>query len=168
MKKMIVVLSIFLLVSICSGQQDTTWKSWNWLVGEWAGEGSGTPGQGIGWFLFLPDLNGKILLRKSHSEYPATKDKPEIIHDDLMVVYLDNSNRPNNAIYFDGEGHVINYTITYRDTAIVFVSSKAQNAPIFRLTYVQLNKETVNVKFEMSQDGEKFLMYVEGKCKKKK
>jgi hypothetical protein len=35
------------------------------------------------------------------------------------------------------------------------------------LTYTLLEKETINVKFEMSQDGEKFTTYTEGKCKKR-
>ena len=170
MKKIAVTFAVYLLsfVSISFGQQDTTWNKWNWLDGDWVGEGSGSPGQGTGWFSFLPDLNGKIMLRKSHSEYPATMNKPEIIHDDLMVVYLDNANQPDKAIYFDNEGHTINYTITYSDTAIVFTSNKTRSALVFRLTYIQLDKKTVDVKFEMSQDGEKFVTYTEGKCRRKK
>ncbi len=72
-------------------------------MGEWVG--SGQPGQGGGTFSFKPDLDQKILVRKSHSEYPASANKPEIIHDDLMVVYLDNPENRNKAIYFDNEGH---------------------------------------------------------------
>jgi len=169
MKTTVMTLAICLLslVSISFAQQDTTWNRWNWLVGEWGGEGSGAPGQGTGWFSFLPNLNGKIMLGKSHSEYPATKDKPETFHDDLIVVYLDNANQPDKAIYFDNEGHTINYTITYSDQAIVFTSDKAQNAPVFRLTYILLDKETVDTKFEKSQDGKKFLTYIEGRCRRK-
>jgi hypothetical protein len=170
MRTIVVILAIYLLsfVSISFGQQDTTWNRWNWLVGDWVGEGSGAPGQGTGWFSFLPDLHGKILVRKSHSEYPATKDKPEIIHDDMMIIYLDIANQPAKAIYFDNEGHIIDYTITFSEKAIVFTSNKTQSAPIFRLTYVPLDKETVDVKFEMSRDGENFVTYTEGKCRRKK
>ena len=50
----------------------------------------------------------------------------------------------------------------------MFLSDKAANVPIFRLTYIQIDNETVNIKFEMSHDGEKFMTYVEGKCKKVK
>lgn len=39
-------------------------------------------------------------------------------------------------------------------------------APIFRLTYSLLGNGTINTKFEMSQDGEKFMVYIEGKSKK--
>jgi hypothetical protein len=149
------------------GQQDTTWNKWNWIVGEWVGEGSGTPGQALGWFSLQPDLDGKILVRKNHSEYPATPDKPKSIHDDLMIVYPAESGEAKKAIYFDNEGHVINYVITYSEKSIIFTSEKIFNSPIFRLIYFSLDNETINVKFEMSQDGEKFITYTEGKCRKK-
>lgn len=165
---MIIAVYLSLFGSISFAQQDTAWNRWNWLIGEWVGEGSGVPGQGGGWFSLLPDLNEKILLRKNHSEYPATKDKPKIVHDDLMIVYPDNPGQAEKAIYFDNEGYTINYEITYSGSSIVFTSKKAGKSPIFRLTYVPLDEETLNVKFEMSPDGEQFHTYTEGKCRKKK
>ena len=165
---MVSVLSLLGFVSISFGQQDTTWNTWNWLIGDWTGEGSGVPGQGAGYFSFQPDLGGKILLRKNHSEYPAVKDKPEIIHDDLMIVYRDKSDQTDKATYFDNEGNVINYSITYSQQSIVLTSGKVKNSPIFRLTYDALANEAIGVKFEMSRDGEKFVTYTEGKCRKKK
>lgn len=170
MKTTILALAILLLTStsMSSGQQDSTWQKWNWLVGDWIGEGSGAPGQGSGWFSLQPDLDRKVLIRKNHSEYPATKDKPRIIHDDLMIVYLDNAGQPSKAIYFDNESHTINYAITYLEKSIIFTSSKAQNIPVFRLSYTSLDNETIGVKFEMSRDGETFRTYTEGKCTRKK
>jgi hypothetical protein len=150
------------------GQQDSTWGRWHGLIGDWVGEGSGEPGQGTGWFSFTPELGGGVLLRRSHSEYPATKDNPGTIHNDLMVVYLHQFKQPAQAIYFDNEGHVIHYTIAYAGSAIVLTSDKVQNAPVFRLTYVPVDSETVNIMFEMSRDGEKFLTYTEGTCKKRR
>jgi hypothetical protein len=170
MKTTIMALAILLLglTSISLGQQDTTWQKWNWLVGDWVGEGSGTPGQGGGWFSLRPDLDRKVLIRKNHSEYPATKDKPKIIHDDLMIVYLDYAGQPSKAIYFDNESHTITYALTYLEKSIIFTSSKAQSMPVFRLSYNSLDKETIGIKFEMSRDGETFQTYTEGKCTRKK
>jgi len=147
-------------------QQNSTWNKWSWLIGDWAGAGSGLPGQGGGTFSFKTDLDQKILMRKSHSEYPANGNKPVVIHDDLMVIYSDNSGIPVKAIYFDNEGHTINYSITYSDKSIVLTSDKIQNIPVFRLTYIQLDDESVDTKFEISQDGVKFNTYIEGKSKK--
>ena len=164
--KLILTIVLSGLLSTCFGQQNPGWDKFSWLIGEWAGEGSGQPGQGGGTFSFKLDLDQKILVRKSHSEYPATANKPKIIHDDLMVVYLDFSGNPGKAIYFDNEGHIINYSVTFSGQSIVFTSDKIPNIPVFRLTYTLLDEATVNTKFEMSQDGEKFMTYVEGKCKK--
>ena len=165
---LIVVLVLMMSASVTLGQQDAAWSKWSWLIGEWVGEGSGQPGQGAGSFSLLPDLDGKILVRKNHSEYPATKDKPKIVHDDLMVVYRDEAAEPGKAIYFDNEAHTIEYKVGLKDNSIVFTSDKTPNMPVFRLTYLPVDKDTITVKFEMSQDGQTFKVYTEGKCKRKK
>jgi hypothetical protein len=59
-------------------------------------------------------------------------------------------------------------TITYSDKSIIFLSEKIQNAPLFRLTYTQLDYGSVNIKFEISKDSEMFMTYIEGKSKKTK
>lgn len=166
--KLILSIACIGLMGTCFGQSSPNWNKWNWLIGEWVGEGSGQPGQGDGTFSFKPDLDQKILVRKSHSEYPATVNKPQVIHDDLMVVYLDYSGNASKAIYFDNEGHTINYAVSYAEKSIVLTSDKMPNVPVFRLTYSLLDDATVNTKFELSQDGEKFMTYIEEKSKKMK
>jgi hypothetical protein len=166
--KLILTLAFFGFLTTCLGQQTSTWNKWNWLMGEWKGEGSGQPGQGGGTFTFKPDLDKKIIIRKSHSEYPATGNKPEVIHDDLMIVYSDSAGNASKAIYFDNEGHTINYSITYSERSIILTSGKIPGVPVFRLTYVLLDTDMINTKFEMSQDGEKFMTYIEGKSKRTK
>lgn len=136
-------------------------------MGEWKGEGIGQPGQGGGTFVFVYDLDKNVIARKSHSEYAAKDDKPGVIHDDLMIVYLDNNQEPK-AIYFDNEGHVINYSIDFADHSIILTSEKVANAPLFRLTYTLLDSDMVDTKFEMSRDGKSFMTYIEGKAKKVK
>jgi hypothetical protein len=164
--KIVLTFLFFGLLTTCLGQTNPNWDKWSWLTGEWAGEGSGQPGQGEGTFSFRPDLDKKILVRKSHSEYPAAGNKPKVVHDDLMIIYPDYSGNPVEAIYFDNEGHTINYSITYSENLIVLTSSKIPNVPVFRLTYHLLEDEMVNTKFEISQDGENFMTYLEGKSKR--
>lgn len=62
------LLTSFLLIAlnICFGQKNSKWDKWNWLMGEWAGEGRGKTGQGTGIFSLKPDLDEKILIRKNH------------------------------------------------------------------------------------------------------
>jgi hypothetical protein len=68
-------------------QKTVNWDSWQFLLGEWKGKGGGGPGQGSGNFGFSLDLQKQILIRRNHSEYPATKDRAAYSHDDLMVIY---------------------------------------------------------------------------------
>jgi hypothetical protein len=169
MKKAMMAIVLFVgLTSLCQAQQTAGWEKWSWLVGEWVGEGSGQTGQGGGSFSIKPDLDGKVIVRKNHAEYPATEKSAKIVHDDLTIMYTDNPDGIHKAIYFDNEGHVIRYLITYSDNSVVLTSETQGNQPIFRLTYDLVGKETINVKFEISPDGEKFNVYTEGKCNKVK
>lgn len=136
------------------------------MIGKCAGEGSGQPGAGGGTFTFRTDLDKKILVRESHSEYPASGNKPAVIHNDLMVIYPEFSGNPVKAIYFDNEGYTINYSISYADKSIVLTSDKIQNVPIFRLSYILLENSMINTIFEMSQDGVNFTTYISGISKR--
>jgi hypothetical protein len=167
MKTRLALIATFLiLTTICYGQQDKNWDKWIWLIGDWKGEGGGQPGQGGGTFSFSFDLDKNIIVRKSHSEYPATENKPKITHDDLMIVYVDAIDSSIKAIYFDNEGHIINYSVVNTNKSITLTSFKTSNAPIFRLTYDLLENGMVNTRFEMSRDGVNFMTYVEGKSRK--
>jgi hypothetical protein len=64
-----------LIISASSFQQSKQfggWDTWQFPIGEWVGEGSGLLGQAAGGFSSNLNLNGRILVRKNHSEYPAT------------------------------------------------------------------------------------------------
>jgi hypothetical protein len=164
--KFLLALIFSAFISVCNGQQTTTWDKWSWLIGKWQGAGTGQPGQGGGVFSFSFDLDRNIIIRKGHSEYAGIQGRPTTIHDDLMIIYTDQKSEPGKAIYFDNEGHTINYTIVYKEKSIVFTSDKTPDAPVYRLIYDLLDNGIVNTKFEMSQDGVNFKTYVEGKSKK--
>ena len=168
MKKLLLIAIAFFALTVTSFSQQNSWDKWNWLLGEWQGEGSGQPGQGGGTFTFAFELDKKIIVRKSSTEFPATENRPKFVYQDLMIVYLDYTGNPTKAICFNNEGYTINYLITYAEKTIILTSEKIPNAPIFRLTYTLLDDNTVNTKFEMSQDGENFMTHIEGKSKKVK
>ncbi|NOU18759.1 MAG: hypothetical protein HOO91_14480 [Bacteroidales bacterium] len=164
-------LALILFVQLCWAQQpNSKWEKWNFLMGEWVGEGNGQPGKGGGYFSFNTDLDGNILVRKSHTEFPATSDKKASVHDDLMYIYTDYTGNISKAIYFDNEGHVINYSITYSENSIVLTSEAIQNAPRFRLSYIVIDKDSVNVRFEFAPPSkpDDFKIYIEGKSVRKK
>jgi hypothetical protein len=134
-----------------SGSADT-WTALGSLVGTWAGEGTGDPGPGTGGFSFNWELQQKILVRKSHADYPATKDRPAFSHQDLMITYQDPDGNLPKAVYFDNEGHVINYAVTVSPDAksIVFLSELKPSTPRYRLTYVMTSTEKVEMAFEIA------------------
>lgn len=146
------------------GHQRPPWEQWQRIMGDWSGEGTGEPGRGEGTFSFQLALDQKILIRKSHTEFPATDQRPSFVHEDLLIVYADPSGIPERGIYFDNEGHTIEYTVSCTDHTIQLVSGALPGAPFFRLTYTQLDQNSILTKFEMSQDGQTFMTYLEGKC----
>ena len=170
MKKFSVILIGLLLTAsqVVMSQGTIDWSKFQNLIGHWVGEGNGQPGQGTGGFSFQADLGGNILVRKSHTEFPATSAKAAFVHDDLMVIYPDFNGVPSKAIYWDNERHTIEYLVTFTDKAIVFTSAASQYMPRFRLSYETIDATTVNIKFEMANPGspDEFKMYLEGKSRK--
>ena len=75
--------------------------SLRFLLGTWQGEGKGQPGQGRGSASFEPDLGGRVLIRRSRSEYPATAGRPATIHEDLMVISVAPGGGNFEAMYFE-------------------------------------------------------------------
>jgi hypothetical protein len=160
----ILICSLVFVASTCFAQVGSLQK-WEWLMGDWKGEASGQTGAGIGTFSLKPDLDAKVLVRKSHAEYPGEAGRPGIIHDDLMIIYQEQDEF--KAIYFDNENHIIRYRVTFPGNTIVLQSEKEDGSPMrFRLSYIPVDKFLVRVKFEISQDGATYMTYTEGKCRR--
>jgi len=147
------------------------WAPLEYLLGDWVGDGEGQPGQGTGQFSFHPDLQNHILVRKSYAAYPPTKDRPAYRHDDLTVIYKESDSAPPRAIYFDNEGHVINYSIRISpdQKTIEFVSDVLPSSPRYRLTYVKTGSDTLTLRFEIAPPGkpDSFSIYIEAKARRK-
>jgi hypothetical protein len=159
------ILAIMACASAGAADKPAGWGPLQSLVGEWTGEGGGAPGAGTGRFSFKPDLQGQILVRKNRAEYPATKDRPAMVHDDLMVVYRESPEAPLHAIYFDSEGHTIRYEVygPPDGSAAVFLSAAEPAAPRYRLTYTPAGQDRLKIKFEIAPPGKtgEFATYIE-------
>lgn len=172
--KMIVALN--LLASITSAQsfaqqpKEPNWDSFRFLLGEWVGEGTGVPGEGTGGFSFTFDLQGKILVRKNSADYSATKDKPAYSHTDLMVIYRE-ADDSLKAIYFDNEGHVIHYGVSFSkdQNTLTFLSDPSPSSPRFRFIYSKATPDKLKLEFDIAPPGkpEAFSKYVEGSAHRK-
>jgi hypothetical protein len=66
----------FLLLPVLAAAQQaaqpSVWAPWQFLLGRWTAEASGEPGAGKGTFSFALELQGKILVRRSRTDFPAT------------------------------------------------------------------------------------------------
>ena len=142
------------------------WLAFQFLVGEWIGQGGGAPGQGGGSLVFQFDLQQQVLLRKNHVEFPAVQGQPAFAHDDLTVIFPDPSGSIMQATYYDNEGHVIHYTVGMTDDGrmVTFVSEPMPSTPRFRTTYIRGKDETMTIRFEIAPPDkpDDFIVYTEG------
>jgi len=167
MSLMIVSATLAQAPSSARGPLADPWAGWRFLVGNWVGEGGGSPGEGSGSFSLRFSLDERILVRESHTEYPAVGGKPRVVHEDLMACYPDPVGGRILAIYFDNEGHVIRYTEEPGGPGrVVLVSEVNASSPRFRLTYTRLGPDTVAIAFEIAPSGhpDGFVPYVTGKA----
>ena len=160
-------LAAFLLAIISSAnaqQPSNPWKDFDFLLGEWTWSGGGHPGQATtGRCTFEPDLNGTVLKRTVHLEYPASQQRGAFSHDDVLYIYREPSDSSLHAMFFDNENHVIRYTVTVLQDSIQFLSDAAPSGTRARMTYTRLGPDSVTEKFELAPPGkpEEFTKYVE-------
>ena len=141
------------------------WKAWKWLLGEWEGGSEGNPGAGHGRFSFNFDLEQNILVRKSRTVFPTTKERSGYTHDDLLIIYQD-VDGAKRSIYFDNEEHTIHYevNISAEQNRITLESTPVPSIPQFRFTYTKTGKDTLDARFEMTPPGKPgaWFVYLEG------
>ena len=153
------------VVSSAHAQQTSnSWKDFDFLLGEWTWSGGGHPGQATaGRSTFQPDLNGTVLKRTVHLEYPASQQRAAFSHDDLLYVYRDPADGNLRAIFFDNENHVIRYAVTVSQDSVTFLSDAAPSGTRARMTYTRVGPDSVTEKFELAPPGkpDEFTKYVE-------
>ena len=111
------------------------------------------------------------MVRRNRADYPATKDRPAFSHTDLMVIYPEQEGRAMRAIYFDNEGHVINYSVNLAQdrTTVTFLSDPSPSSPRFRFIYNKAKNDTMTFRFDIAPPGnpEAFKKYLEGALHRK-
>src|SRR5437867_12630677 len=86
-----IVGSVFICERSSASAEPTamTLDQWRPLVGQWQAAGKGSPGEGAGGFSFAFDLQNKVLVRKSYTDYSPAEGRPAVSDDVLMVVYAE-------------------------------------------------------------------------------
>ena len=153
-------------------QTPATLDSLNRLIGKWVGEGTSEVGAGGGYFTFEKSLNGHVLIRKNRADYPATKDRPAVTHEDLMVVFPDAATKQLRGFYTDSESNTINYVITVSTDGktITFLSDGRDPGPRYRLTYVLTTADAITLTFEIAPPDkpDQFRKIIDGKVRRAK
>src|SRR5438477_4058267 len=80
---------------------------WQALIGDWKGENASGANSGACGFHF--DLADHVIVRTNHAVLAAAGANAANAHDDLMVIYPGALEDKGRAVYFDNEGHVIEY-----------------------------------------------------------
>lgn len=146
-----------------------SWPEFQSLIGEW--EAVGEKSSGSGSFSLVPALSGKTLVRRNRMEMPAANGRPAAVREDLMVIFIDPTDKQKKAHYYDNEGHFIFYEITpgAGDKSIVLTSDAKTAGPRFRLTYELKESGLLDVKFEIAPPGKpnEFKPYMAGQARRK-
>ena len=160
---------VFVLsATVVSQEKQDGWAKLRFLIGNWEATGGGAPGHATGEFSFALDLQNKVMVRKSHTAYPAAGGRPAFAHDDLMILY--SIGDEVRADYYDNEGHVIRYAgeVAGDGQTITFLSDPIASQPRFRLTYVRRPANELTINFEIAAPNTNdFKVYVEGIAQKK-
>ena len=165
----IIVLAVLIVLPILAQNPETktgdsAWKKLEFLLANWtgsAGEKDTPLGAGQGGFSFEPQLNQRTIVRRNRAAYDSG-----VHHEDLMVIYLDSANEAPRAIYFDTEGHVIRYNLTFpAPNRVTLESDGTQPGPRYRLSY-WLDGRALDGKFEVAPPGAEYKTYLSWTSKK--
>ena len=146
---------------------DQDWAALEALKGEWVGVGTGKPGDGSGSFTFVPEMHGRIYVRRNHADYPPSEGRPAFRHEDFMTVYREGD--VVKADYVDNEDHVIRYIVKGTDQGIDFVSAADSKTLRYRMRYVLDGNNKMKLRFDIAPPGkpDQFTNYIEEELRRK-
>jgi hypothetical protein len=159
-------IAIFALCTSLLGAQVASdqWKTLQFLEGTWEAktQGGSAGATSTGDYIFIEELNGHILARHSASSGCKGPADFNCDHGDLLYIYREAPDQPLKAIYFDNEGHVIQYTVTTPvPGSVVFESEQ------YRLIY-ERKGNVMSGKFQMRMPGKtEWISYLEWSGPKK-
>lgn len=144
--------------------EDDPWRPLRFLLGTWEGrtQGGAAQASASGAYTFQLDLRNHVLARHTAGDTCKGPADFNCEHSDLLYVYRPGPGQLLKAIYFDNEGHVINYDVTTPEpNTAVFMSPATGPGPQFRLMY-KLDGRVMKGAFQMRMPGQNdFRSYLE-------
>jgi hypothetical protein len=156
------VAGLILPLSVSAGPGPAKFgPQWQPLLGEWKGEDAAGAKSGACGFHLSPADH--VIVRTNHAVLAGAAP-----HDDLMIIYPGATEEKGRAVYFDNEGHVIEYDADWSaDGNTLTLISKPAAGPRFRLIYKKTDATSFSVNFEMAPPGQaSFKTYTSGKLKR--
>jgi hypothetical protein len=151
------------------------WAPFRFFVGNWQGQGEGTPGMGKGVETFEFILRGTFLHVRNKAVFgPQDKNPTGEIHEDWGVVSYDKARKTFVLRQFHVEGFVNQYVLENAPPdgkMFVFVTEAIENIPAgvkARLTYKVLDVDTFEQTFDLARPGQEFTCYSRGIMKRQK
>ncbi len=143
------------------------WDKLQFLIGSWSSPVSGQSGEGVsGSTTFSYQLDQKIMVRNSRAEFaPEPGREKGVVHEDLLVIYQQPGESHLRAIYFDNEGHIIRYVVSFpsKQPAVVFESEATGTSPHARLVYDAAPDGSLGIEFFVAPPGGELVSHVKGK-----
>ena len=170
MKNPFLLLVLFGLTQshISAAEVPDAWKPFRFMMGDWVGAGTEKSNQGTGEFSLKFDLDQKVLVRKNRAALgQGTKQLPSGMHEDLMVIYPHSGTHRFRADYFENEGNVIHYGISFAEHKVIFESDEPASPARFRLTYVLNSDGSLAIDFAIAASGKPFQTCLSGVAKHK-
>jgi hypothetical protein len=151
------------------------WAPFRFFVGNWQGQGEGTPGMGKGVQTFEFILRGTFLHVRNKAVFdPQDKNPQGEIHEDWGVFSYDKARKTFILRQFHVEGFVNQYVLENAPPdgkMFVFVTEAIENIPAgvkARLTYKVLDVDTFEQTFDLARPGQEFICYSKGIMKRVK
>jgi hypothetical protein len=166
--KIIMVMALVCAAPVLAQESPPTsnlsWTPLEFLIGTWEAEtqGGSANATSSGIYSFQMELRGHVLARHSNTAGCRGPVDFSCDHGDLLYVYGQAPGQFFKPIYFDNEGHVIQYDVsTPVPNMAVFLSNPLQPGPQFKLSY-ELKGSIMYGKFQIRPPGQaEFKSYLE-------
>lgn len=175
MKRILIILLLFPLVSFSQTKQDSLWMPFKGFIGKWEGASDGQPGKGKYERTYTFVLNKKFIEVMNRSTYPPSQQNPKgEVHEDHGFISYDKGRKTFVLRQFHIEGFVNQYkieSISPDRRTIVFISEAIENIPAgFRAkeTYHIISADEFTETFELAEPGKEFEVYSKATLKRVK